>query len=100
MLHRDRRFRVLCLCALLVAIPQLTLAQEPPRPSSLKLPTTIFAGAVLADWATTYHALKNYHVREQNPLLRPMDHQPGKMITVGAAMDAGLATAWAFTMGR
>ena len=102
MLHHDRRVRALCLCAVLVATPCLALAQE--RPSSpapsLRLPLAAFGLAATADWATTYHALKNYQVREQNPLLRPLDHRPGKMVVLGAAMDAGIATGWQMAVGR
>lgn len=85
--------------------PLLAYAQEAPRSSSrpspsLRLPITVFGAAAMADWATTYHALKNYQVREQNPLLRPLDHQPGKMIALGAAIDAGTVFGWHYAVGR
>jgi len=83
---------------LVVVCPRASFAQE--RPGGLKLPTTIFASAAVADWATTYHGLKNYRLREANPLLRPLDETPGKMVMLGAAIDVGAVTAWNMTMGR
>lgn len=84
--------------------PLLTHAQEAlpaSRPApSLRLPFTAFGAAAMADWATTYHALKNYQVREQNPLLRPLDHKPGKMVGLGAAIDFGTALGWHYVAGK
>src|SRR5262245_24655352 len=97
------RLWTLYVCLLLVvSSPCLAYAQEAPSPTrpSLRLPMTAFGISALADWATTYHALKNFQVRETNPLLRPIDHQPGTMIGIGAALDAGLATGWHFAMAK
>ena len=66
----------------------------------LKAPTIVASAAAAADWASTYHTLKNYRTREMNPLLRPLDHRPGTMVTVGAAIDVGLVTTWNMTVGR
>ena len=66
----------------------------------LKAPTIAASAAAAADWASTYHTLKNYRTREINPLLRPLDHRPGAMITVGAALDVGLVATWNMTVGR
>ena len=66
----------------------------------LTAPTIAASAAAAADWASTYHALKNYEVREVNPLLRPFDRTPGAMISMGAAMDAGLISTWNLTVGR
>src|SRR5688572_13148233 len=63
------------------------------RPS-LKVPTTIASIAAAADWASTYHALTNYHVRETNVLLQPFQNSPGKLVVVGAAIDVVTFTAW------
>lgn len=63
------------------------------RPS-LKVPTTIASVAAAADWASTYHAMTNYHVRETNILLQPFQRSPGKLVLVGAAIDAATFTAW------
>jgi hypothetical protein len=71
-------------------------AQEP----RLKIPTTALAIASAADWATTYHALKFYKVREANPLLRHLDDRPAKLVTLGAAIDAGAMFGWNYTVGR
>src|SRR5438309_2366090 len=94
----------LYVCLLLMCSPFTAYAQETPestRPGpSLLFPITAFGAAAMADWATTYHALKNYQVRETNPLLRPIDHQPGKMIGIGAALDAGTVVGWHFAMSK
>lgn len=79
-------------------------AQEPvpfgAAPTSrLKLPTIVAGAAASADWITTYHALKNYQVREMNPLLQPFK-TPGPMVAAGAAMDIGGVTAWNLLVGR
>ena len=86
---------VVLLC--LIALPRSSAAQERP---GLKVPTLMFGGAALADWASTYHALKNFHVREANPLLRPFDSQPGRMVGLGGAIDVGLVAAWNLSVGR
>jgi len=78
-------------------VPALAAAQES---RSLRSATMAASAAAAADWASTYHALRFYHVRETNPLLRPLDGSPGGMISLGAAMDVGAITAWNLTMGR
>src|SRR5690606_25560831 len=70
------------------------------RNPGLKLPTIVAGAAAAADWASTYHALKNYQVREMNPLLRPWEDRPGKLVTAGAIMDGVAFTTWNLTMGR
>jgi hypothetical protein len=67
---------------------------------SLRAATIAAGAAAAADWASTYHTLKHYHTRETNPLLAPMDHTPGRMVAVGAAIDVGAVTAWHMTVGR
>ena len=91
----------LCLFALGLALacPRVAMAQEPERPG-LRLPTTLFAVAAGADWATTYHGLKHYRLRETNPLLRPFDERPGRLVLVGAAIDVGAVAAWHYGVGR
>ena len=76
--------------------PAVASAQEG---ANLRIPTIAASAAAAADWASTYHALKNYHVRESNPLLRPLDSSPTSMISLGAALDAGLVSAWNVTIG-
>ena len=91
--------RRLSAAALMVlCIPALATAQD--SAPGLKVPTIAASVAAAADWASTYHALKNYHVRESNPLLRPIDSKPGPMVSVGAAMDMGIVSAWNLTVGR
>jgi hypothetical protein len=68
------------------------------RPS-LRIPTTIASVAAAADWASTYHAMTNYHVRETNVLLQPFQKSPGKLVAVGAAIDVGTFTAWNMWVG-
>jgi hypothetical protein len=74
----------------------LAAAQEP----RLKIPTAALTIASAADWATTYHALKFYKVREANPLIRHLDEEPAKLVTLGAALDAGAMFGWNYTIGR
>ena len=50
--------------------------------------------------ATTYHALKHYHLREANPVLRPLERTPGKMVAMGVAIDVASFSAWNMTVGR
>lgn len=89
---------VFFLLVLALVWPDTAQAQE--RERSLKLPTTVFAAAAAADWATTYHGLKYYRLRETNPLLRPLDRSPGKMVLLGGAIDVGAVAAWHYTLGR
>ena len=93
---RIRRSLVLCVFAAL--LPGLASAQD--ADGSLRVPTIAAGAAAAADWGTTYYALKHFRLREVNPILNPMQHEPGKMITMGAAMDVGLVSAWNLTMGR
>jgi hypothetical protein len=88
--------------ALLLAFvcPSTLSAQEPDNRPGLKLPTTLFGVAASADWATTYHGIKNYRLREANPVLSRFEKTPGKMVLIGAAIDVGAVTAWNYTVGR
>ena len=96
--HNCRCFRRLLAALLMVSMcPALAFAQDR---SDLKIPTIAASVAAAADWATTYHALKNYHVREQNPFLSPFDHSPATVVSLGSVMDAGLISAWNLTVGR
>jgi hypothetical protein len=72
----------------------------PAVAGDLKTPTIAASIAAAADWASTYHALKYYKVREVNPLLRPFEREPAKMIVLGAAMDVGLVAAWNLSVGK
>jgi hypothetical protein len=107
MLHACRGGRPLAagvVVSLLVAslLPAVASAQgrpDQPRPN-LTLPTIAASAAAAADWATTYHGLSNYHLREVNPFLRPLERKPGKMITVGAAIDSAAFSVWNVTVGQ
>ena len=94
MLQIGRFLRIGIAAGLCCLLPSIAIAGD------LKAPTIAASAAAAADWASTYHTLKNYRTREMNPLLRPLDHRPGTMISVGAAMDVGIITAWNMTVGR
>jgi hypothetical protein len=112
-LHRSIRFVIVALT--IVVAPSAVFGQElpplrapivasagvaPGAPSPLRIATIAASAAAAADWASTYHALKNYHVRETNPLLSSLDHRPGQMVALGAAIDVGAITAWNMTVGK
>jgi hypothetical protein len=98
MISPHRRAGPVAALALLlsVSVPAAAAAQQP----SLRAATFAASAASAADWVSTYHALRSFRVRETNPILRPIDHAPGQMVTLGAAMDAGAFTAWNLTVGR
>ena len=95
----SRRLRVLA-AALLVAIfvPSAAVAQDTQR-NRLLLPTIAAGTAATADWITTYHALKFYKVQETNPLLKPMQHTPMRMVSIGGIIDVAGVSAWNMTVG-
>ena len=100
---RPRRgLRCVAALWLVCLVPASALAQQPlpPTPRSLKAPTIAASLASAADWATTYHALKNYHVSEVNPLLRPLERTPGRMVATGALIDVASFSAWNMTLGK
>ena len=78
----------------------LTAASASAQDKMLSVPTIAASAAAGADWATTYYAIDNFHIHERNPLLRPFARSPAKLVTVGAAIDAGAVTAWNLTVGR
>jgi len=92
MRHIPMGWRLVAAVFVVFLLPRTSSAQE-LRPS-LKVPTTIASIAAAADWASTYHALTNYHVRETNILLQPFQKSPGKLVVVGAAIDMATFTAW------
>jgi hypothetical protein len=86
--------------ALLVAIvlPSTAAAEDQQR-GRLYWPTVAAGGAATADWITTYHALKFYKVREQNPVLKPLQQTPMRMVSVGGLIDIAGISAWNLTVG-
>ncbi|HEX5109517.1 MAG TPA: hypothetical protein VFV95_13765 [Vicinamibacterales bacterium] len=90
-------FLFLCLCPSIVRGQDELLGTQD---QSLRRATIAASAAAAADWISTYHALKYYQLREGNPLLRPIDHSPGRMVTVGALIDLGGITAWNLTLGK
>lgn len=95
--HIPRGWRLFAAAAVLCLLPELASAQE-LRPS-LKVPTIAASVAAAADWASTYHAMNNYHVRETNVFLQGFQNSPGKVVTVGAAIDAATFTTWNLMVG-
>jgi hypothetical protein len=92
------RFRRIVAAAFLcILLPSLAQAQQE---SALRAPTIAASAAAAADWASTYYALKYFKVRELNPIINSMQHQPGRMISVGTAIDAGIVSAWNMGVGR
>ena len=93
------RLRVLA-AALLVAliIPSVASAQEPQR-NPLLLPTIAAGTAATADWITTYHALKFFKVQETNPLLKPWQASPMRMVSLGGVIDVAGVSAWNLAIG-
>jgi hypothetical protein len=88
----------LALITVIGLLPSTAAAQEQRR--NLTIPTIAASAAAAADWASTYHALKYYRVREQNPVLRPLQGSPGSLISLGSFIDAGGLSAWNMSVGR
>ena len=95
----NRKVRVSA-AALLVAlvIPSLAIAQDRQQ-GRLYWPTIAAGSAATADWVTTYHALKFYRVQESNPLLKPLQASPARMVSVGGVIDVAGVAAWNLTVG-
>lgn len=88
--------RLLAALFLVSFLPAVASAQE----GMLKIPTIAASAAAAADWASTYHALKYYKVREMNPLLQPFQNYPATLVSMGALIDAGTISAWNLTIGQ
>jgi len=88
------------LSLVLTLVCQSTAAAQAPQDPRLRIPTAAVIMAATADWATTYHALKYYKVRESNPLIRHLDDEPAKLVSLGSAIDAGSIFGWNYTVGR
>ena len=84
--------------ALLIAtvVPSSAFAEQ----GRLYWPTVAASTAATADWITTYHALKFYRVQEQNPMLKPFQSNPGRLVSMGGMMDVAGISAWNLTVGR
>jgi hypothetical protein len=98
--HFCRSWRPAAVLLAVYLLPASASAQPSAERPGLRLPTIAASSAAAADWASTYHALKNYRVREVNPLLRPFESTPGKLVSVGAIMDGAAFGAWNLTIGR
>ena len=98
MLSFQRSWRLAAAVLVVCLLPWPASAQD--GSTRLKLPTMAASAAAAADWASTYHGLKYYNLRETNPLLQPFQKSPGRLVTMGAAIDAATFSAWNVTMGR
>ena len=94
----QRGWRLSAALLVLCLVPGLASAQD--NADRLRVPTIAASVAAAADWASTYHALKYYNLRETNPLLQPFQKSPGQLVTMGAAIDAAAFSTWNVTMGR
>ena len=72
-----RYLRIAAFFLVLALLPSLAGAQE----SALRAPTIAASAAAAADWASTYYAVKYFHVRELNPFINQMQHEPARMIS-------------------
>ena len=97
----QRGWRLSAALLVLCLVPGLASGQDnPDHTDRLRVPTIAASVAAAADWASTYHALKYYHLRETNPLLQPFQDSPGRLVTMGAVMDAAAFSTWNVTVGR
>jgi hypothetical protein len=94
----SRKLRVFAAALLVVTVivPSTASAGQ----GRLYWPTVAASTAATADWVTTYHALKFYRVREQNPMLKPFQSSPGRLVSMGGVMDVAGISAWNMTVGR
>lgn len=92
----SRRSRLVAALFLVTFLPATAFAQG----GSLRIPTIAASAAAAADWASTYHALKYYKVREMNPIIRPLEESPASLVSVGGLIDVGAVSAWNLTVGR
>jgi hypothetical protein len=95
----NRRLRFLATALLVAALTPTVASAQDLRQSRLHWPTIAAGAAASADWATTYHALKFYKVQEQNPVLKPFQSNPGRLVSMGAMIDVAGISAWNLTMG-
>lgn len=75
-----------------VLLLALVLSATPVVAQDLQLPTIAFASAASADWVTTYRHMP--YAREENPMLRWLDHKPAAMVAVGAGLDVASVYGW------
>jgi hypothetical protein len=92
-----RRYcRIVAFLVVIALLPSVALAQE----AALRAPTIAASVAAAADWASTYYAVKYFKVRELNPFINRLEHEPARMVSMGAAIDAGIVSAWNLGIGR
>lgn len=91
-----RRSALAAALLIALALPATASAEQ----GRLYWPTFAASAAATADWATTYHALKFYKVQEQNPVLKPFQSSPARMVSMGGLIDIAGISAWNVAMGR
>ena len=90
-----------CACVRAAAVLVLVLLPSigSAEPRSLRRPTIAAGAAATANWITTYHALKFYNVEEMNPVLKPLQSTPARMISMGGVIDVASMSTWNMTVG-
>src|SRR5688572_30630837 len=94
--HLCRAWRFAAALLAVCLVPVTSSAE----PASLRVPTIAASVAAAADWASTYHAVKHYKIRESNPLLSPFAESPGQLVAAGALIDVAALATWNLTVGR
>jgi hypothetical protein len=98
MLSIQRRWRLMAALLVVCLFPTVASAQD--NASRLRWPTIAASAAAAADWASTYHGLTYYNLRETNPLLQPFQKSPGTLVTMGAVIDVAAFSTWNVVVGR
>ena len=96
MVRPGRYYRIAVVFLVVALLPSLAVAQE----NALRAPTIAASVAAAADWASTYYAVKYFKVRELNPIINSLQHEPAQMISMGAVLDAGIVSVWNMGIGR
>ena len=94
------RTTLLLVAAIFVLGTATAFAQQGQGRGRLYWPTVAAGTAATADWITTYHALKYYKVQEQNVVLKPLQSNPDRLVSIGGVMDVAGVSAWNLTVGR
>lgn len=71
----------------ILVLKTLTASQAGAEP--LYVPLLVYAASATADLHSTYQFLQYEGFREANPIMKGLSSQPGKLVGVSAALDAG-----------
>lgn len=83
-----------------LALVLVFLSAGPVSAQSLTVPSLAFAGAIAADWRTTYGFLSHHTGTESSPLLQWTHNRPVLTVAAGMAMDAGQFALWRSLIGK